>query len=92
MRLYWGERHDRWRLAPGERISVPTAIGVFPGDSLGGTESNTLATLNPPREWSERILSDLRRWNQLPSGGHFAAFEEPEIYVGDLIEFLESVR
>jgi pimeloyl-ACP methyl ester carboxylesterase len=88
MRLYWAERRDRWRLAPGERVGVPAAISVFPGDSLGGGgEGGTLATLNPPREWSERVLSDLRRWNRMPSGGHFGAFEEPELYAGDLLEF-----
>jgi pimeloyl-ACP methyl ester carboxylesterase len=91
MRLYWGERHERWRLQPGERITVPAAIGVFPGDSEGGADSNTLATLNPPREWSQRVLSDLRRWTVHPSGGHFAAFEEPEAYVEDLEAFLEAL-
>ena len=91
MRLYWAERRNRWRLGPGETIGVPSAIGVFPGDSEGGTDSNTLATLNPPREWSERVLSDLRRWHQLDSGGHFAAFEEPRLYVDDLTAFLDEV-
>jgi pimeloyl-ACP methyl ester carboxylesterase len=91
MRLYWAERRDRWRLQPGERIVVPSAIGVFPGDSEGGTDSNTLATLNPPREWSERVLSDLRRWKVHRSGGHFAALEEPEAYVDDLEGFLDAL-
>ena len=91
MRLYWAERRNRWRLGPGEAVTVPAAIGVFPGDSEGGTDSNTLATLNPPREWSERVLSDLRRWNELASGGHFAAFEEPGIYVEDLTAFLDEI-
>jgi pimeloyl-ACP methyl ester carboxylesterase len=89
MRLYWAERRDRWRLSPGERIGVPAGIAVFPGDSLG--EAGTLATLNPPREWSERVLSDLRRWNRMPSGGHFGAFEEPKLYAEDLLVFLESL-
>jgi pimeloyl-ACP methyl ester carboxylesterase len=89
MRLYWAERRERWRLAPGERIGVPAGIAVFPGRSRGATpEANTLATLNPPREWSERVLSDLRRWNTMPSGGHFGAFEEPDLYARDLREFL----
>ncbi len=89
MRLYWAERRERWRLAPGERIRVPAGIGVFPGRSEGElSEANALATLNPPREWSERVLADLRRWNRLPSGGHFGAFEEPELYVRDLLGFL----
>jgi pimeloyl-ACP methyl ester carboxylesterase len=94
MRLYWAERRDRWRLEPGETIDVPAAISVFPGRSEGGlsesgdSEANTLATLNPPREWSERVLSDLRRWTVMSSGGHFGAFEEPEAYTEDLLAFL----
>ncbi len=92
MRLYWAERRDRWRLAPGERIGVPAAIAVFPGRSEGQlSEANVLATLNPPREWSERSLSDLRRWNEMPSGGHFGAFEEPELYTRDLLAFLKEL-
>jgi pimeloyl-ACP methyl ester carboxylesterase len=91
MRLYWAERRDRWRLDPGETIDAPAAISVFPGRTEGETpESNTLATLNPPREWSERVLSDLRRWTTMPSGGHFGAFEEPEAYVQDLSAFLDG--
>ncbi len=92
MRLYWAERHDRWRLESGERIGVPSGIGVFPGDAEGGTDSNTLATLNPPREWSERVLSDLRRWTELPSGGHFGAWEEPELYIEDLLAFVGGLE
>ena len=97
MRLYWAERRDRWRLAPGERISTPAAISVFPGRSEGelseakARSTNTLATLNPPREWSERSLSDLRRWTVMPSGGHFGAFEEPQAYAEDLLAFADSL-
>ena len=97
MRLYWAERRDRWRLAPGERISTPAAISVFPGRSEGelseakARSTNTLATLNPPREWSERTLSDLRRWTVMPSGGHFGAFEEPQAYAEDLLAFADSL-
>lgn len=92
MRLYWAERRDRWRLAPGERIGAPAAISVFPGRSQGEVPGEgTLATLNPPREWSERVLSDLRRWTSMPSGGHFGAFEEPEAYAADLLAFLDGL-
>lgn len=92
MRMYWGEWHNRWRLRPGERVAVAAAIGVFPGDAEGGTEGGALATLNPPREWSERVLSDLRAWTRHPSGGHFAAFEEPERYVQDLLSFAGALE
>ena len=68
MRLYAVEARDRWRLGAGERIEVPAAVADFPAELV-----------RPPREWSERILPDLRRWTVFDRGGHFAAFEEPEL-------------
>jgi microsomal epoxide hydrolase len=80
MRLYLGERRDRWRLGPGERIDVPAAAADFPAEIV-----------RPPREWAERIFSDLRRWTEMPRGGHFAAFEEPELLADDVIGFLADL-
>jgi pimeloyl-ACP methyl ester carboxylesterase len=79
MRLYLGERRDRWRLAPGERIEAPAAVADFPKEML-----------RPPREWAERIL-DLRRWTEMPRGGHFAAFEQPDLLADDVVAFLAEV-
>ncbi len=84
MRLYYGEGRHRWRPGPTERIETPAGVAIYPGEmSMGGSEG-----LNPPREWTARLLSDLRRWEEMPSGGHFAAFEEPRLYVEDLLAFL----
>jgi microsomal epoxide hydrolase len=80
MRLYLGERRDRWRLGPDERIEVPAAAADFPAEIV-----------RPPREWAERIFSDLRRWTEMPRGGHFAAFEEPELLADDVIAFLAEL-
>jgi microsomal epoxide hydrolase len=80
MRLYLGERRDRWRLAPDERIEVPAAAADFPAEIV-----------RPPREWAERIFSDLRRWTEMPRGGHFAAFEEPELLSRDVVGFLAEL-
>ena len=80
MRLYWGERSDRWRPAPGETVDVPAACGIFPAEII-----------NPPREWTARLLADLRSWTEMPRGGHFAAHEEPELLVGDFEDFLRSL-
>ena len=80
MRFYLGERRNRWRLGPGERIEVPAAAADFPAEIV-----------RAPREWAERIFSDLRRWTEMPRGGHFAAFEEPELLAGDVVGFLSSV-
>ena len=80
MRLYAGEARDRWRLAPGERIEVPAAVADFPAEIV-----------RPPRAWVERVLGDLRRWTEFDRGGHFAAFEEPELLGDDLVAFLAEL-
>ena len=80
MRLYAAEARDRWRLAPGERIEVPAAVADFPRELV-----------RPPREWGERTLPDLRRWTEFDRGGHFAAFEEPELLGADLLAFLAEL-
>ena len=91
MRLYWGERRDRWRLGAGERVSVPTGIAAYPGEMSGGAGGESTG-LNPPRAWTERLFGDLRRWSEMPAGGHFAAFEEPEAYAAELASFLDEVE
>ena len=77
LRLYAAEARDRWRLGPGERIAVPAAVADFPAEIV-----------RPPRAWTERQLSDLRRYTEMPRGGHFAAFEEPELLAEDVLAFL----
>jgi pimeloyl-ACP methyl ester carboxylesterase len=81
MRTYWAERRGRSRLPAGERVAVPAAVADFPGEIA-----------RAPREWAERLLSDLRRWTEMPRGGHFAAFEEPELLAQDVLEFLREVE
>jgi microsomal epoxide hydrolase len=80
MRLYAAEARERWRLRAGERIDVPAAVADFPAELV-----------RPPRQWAERLLADLRRWTEMPAGGHFAAFEEPDLLADDLLEFLADV-
>ncbi|MGI9019704.1 MAG: epoxide hydrolase family protein [Solirubrobacterales bacterium] len=81
MRLYAAEARDRWRLAPGERISAPAAAADFPREIV-----------RPPREWAERIFADLRSWTEMPRGGHFAAHEEPELLAEDVLGFLAGLE
>jgi hypothetical protein len=90
MRLYFAEGRDRWRLQKGEVISTAAGAALYPGEMAGRAPGEDPG-LNPPREWTKRVLTDLRRWNEMPSGGHFAAFEEPEAYAMDLTAFLDDV-
>jgi pimeloyl-ACP methyl ester carboxylesterase len=80
MRLYWGERANRWRPQEGETIDVPAGVAVFPAEII-----------NPPREWSARLLTDLRRWTEMPRGGHFAAHEEPQLLAEDVLALVREI-
>jgi epoxide hydrolase len=62
------------------RIEVPTGIAVFPKE-----------TLRPPRKWVEHAFN-LQRWTVMPRGGHFAAFEQPELFVDDVRAFFRDLR
>jgi pimeloyl-ACP methyl ester carboxylesterase len=81
IRLYWGEAQERSRLAEGEMVTVPAGCADFPAEIV-----------RAPRDWAERQLADLRRWTEMPRGGHFAAFEEPELLAEDLLALLDEIE
>lgn len=59
---------------------VPAGFAFFPKDLS-----------HPPREWAERFY-DVRRFSQLPRGGHFAALEEPDLLAREIREFFRPLR
>jgi pimeloyl-ACP methyl ester carboxylesterase len=82
MRDYYDNRHFAVPLGLDDRVRVPTGIAVFAHEHAPEGE--------PPREWAERLY-DVRRWTVMPRGGHFAAFEEPELLARDLAAFFGSI-
>ncbi len=78
-RIYYENRNT-----PAEKpvgyIDVPTGVAIFPAEIY-------LA----PRAWVEAAY-DLRHWTVMPRGGHFAALEQPELYLHDLREFFRLLR
>lgn len=58
---------------PDERRETPTAFGSFPG------KRRPIAS---PRAFAERAYN-VARWTDIPRGGHFAAMEEPDLFVND---------
>jgi pimeloyl-ACP methyl ester carboxylesterase len=62
------------------RIEVPCGVSLFPHDIA-----------RPPRAWAERT-SNIVHWAQPPRGGHFAPFEEPELYAEELRTFFRPYR
>lgn len=79
-RLYYETNRKPWDLKQGERIEVPCGIASFPGE-------NTV----PLREWAERSYN-VQHWTDMPSGGHFAALEEPVNLVADIRDFFRPLR
>jgi pimeloyl-ACP methyl ester carboxylesterase len=62
-------------------ISVPAAVSVFPEE-----------VYQAPRSWTERSYHNLIHFNALTKGGHFAAWEQPELFVEEVRTGLRSVR
>ena len=79
-RMYFENQKDVWSMEAEDRIQVPSAMAMFPQD-IG----------KPPREWAERSY-DVRRWTEMPRGGHFAALEEPELLAEDVRAFFRPLR
>ncbi|HUR05346.1 MAG TPA: hypothetical protein VM347_22580 [Nonomuraea sp.] len=63
-----------------EPVTVPIGVAVF-GQDPG----------LPIRKFAERDYSPLTHWPEFDRGGHFAAMEQPELYVGDLRTFVDSL-
>lgn len=61
-------------------IDVPTGVALFPAEIYVS-----------PRTWAEASY-DLRHWTVMSQGGHFAALEQPELYLEDLREFYRLLR
>jgi pimeloyl-ACP methyl ester carboxylesterase len=76
-RLYW----ESLRQANRDPVTVPTGISIFPKEIFPIS-----------RRWAERRYLDLRYFNRLDRGGHFAAFEQPELFVDELRRFFRLVR
>jgi pimeloyl-ACP methyl ester carboxylesterase len=75
-RLYWESirQVDEWISgAVTETVDVPTACTVFPKELQ-----------RPSRRWAERRFTDIRYWSEAPRGGHFAAYEQPELFVREV--------
>lgn len=82
MRDYYDARWFPVTIGKDDLVDVPTAIAVFANELVPeGT---------PPREWAERLY-DVRRWTLMPTGGHFAAAEEPELLARDIVAFFASL-
>jgi len=81
--IYYGRREEGGRFFPNDfkKIEIPTAAAIFPAEMSEW----------PPRSYVDRIFN-ITQWTVMPSGGHFAALEEPDLLVNDLIKFSRTTR
>ena len=78
-RLYYESRHPTSPVN-NRKVEVPTACADFPRELIPVSRSALEARFN------------LVRLTEMPKGGHFAAFEQPELFVNDVREFFRTVR
>lgn len=83
MRLYFERARNLEPFTPGERITVPTGVALFPNELV--------REAHPPREWIERTYN-LEHYTSYPRGGHFPALEEPQLLAEELRAFFRRVR
>jgi epoxide hydrolase len=77
-RLYW---ESFGTFGATDTIDVPSGMSIFPKEIFA-----------PSRRWAERRFTDIRHWNELDAGGHFAAFEQPAAFVDEVRTFFRIVR
>ena len=82
MRDYFDNRWHGVVLQPGDRVQIPVGFANF--------DHNFVSEDSPPREWVERLYN-ARRWTSMPSGGHFAAAEEPQRLARDIAAFFSTI-
>jgi pimeloyl-ACP methyl ester carboxylesterase len=62
-------------------VTVPTGCSIFPKELQ-----------RPSRRWAQKRFLDIRYWNEPDRGGHFAAFEQPDLFVDEVRAFFGLVR
>ena len=65
-RLYWEYKGGFFNV---KGVTIPVAVTVFPGEQY-----------QAPRSWTERAYPNLVYFNEAPKGGHFAAWEQPQLF------------
>jgi pimeloyl-ACP methyl ester carboxylesterase len=77
-RLYWENKASLYNAAD---VSIPAAVSVFPGESY-----------QAPRSWTERAYHKLIYFNNVADGGHFAAWEQPQLFSEEVRAGFRPIR
>jgi pimeloyl-ACP methyl ester carboxylesterase len=77
-RIYW---ENKFSFFGPKGVAIPVAVSAFPDE-----------VCQAPRSWSERAYPKLIYYNKLDKGGHFAAWEQPELFVSEVRAAFRSLR
>jgi pimeloyl-ACP methyl ester carboxylesterase len=77
-RLYWEYKGGFW---DAKGVSIPVAVSVFPGEAY-----------QAPRSWAEQAYPNLIYFNEVAKGGHFAAWEQPQLFSEEIRAAFKSLR
>ena len=77
-RLYW---ESFGKPMEGLPVQLPTGCSLFPKEIF-----------RPARSWAERTYANILYWQEMDRGGHFAAFEQPDLFVGELRRYFSIFR
>jgi epoxide hydrolase len=76
-RLYW----ESFASFASTKLELPVGVSIYPKEIF-----------RPSRRWAQKRMSNIIHWNELPKGGHFAAWEQPETYVDEIRTCFRQVR
>ena len=81
--IYFGRREEGGRFFPKDfkQIEVPTAIAIFPAEM----------SLWPPRSYLDRMFN-VKQVTEMKKGGHFAALEQPDLLIKDIVRFSSILK
>jgi pimeloyl-ACP methyl ester carboxylesterase len=77
-RFYWDTHFNLYNAA---NVAIPAAVSVFPGENY-----------QAPRSWAERAYHKLIYYNKVDKGGHFAAWEQPQLFSEEVRAGFRPVR
>jgi pimeloyl-ACP methyl ester carboxylesterase len=63
------------------KLELPVGVSIYPKEIFRAS-----------RRWADRVMSNIIHWGELDRGGHFAAWEQPELFVNEIRTCFRQVR
>lgn len=79
-RLYWESFAKAFNGGDDNTVKIPTGVSSYPKEIV-----------RTPRSWADRRYTNIQYWNDLDKGGHFAAFEQPELFINEMRSWKKSL-